>query len=252
MKTNIFTAVLLASLLPLSLQAQEAAAPETAPLAPDIVCDAPNYDFGDMSNTQFVEHEYPIRNAGTLSLEIRDVHASCGCTAVKPSQNVIPPGGEATIQARLDLRGRSGLQQKTITVTSNDPDTPTLILQLKGNAVQILRAEPSSLFFGRVGPDGVRSRNFEVISSQGPFQVTGMRSDNPAFIVTPLAAEASEDGTRKHFNLALAPELPEGNINGVAFITTDIPGQSEVSIPVAAYIANAPAEVPAPEPAPVP
>jgi len=59
---------------------------------------------------------------------------------VKPSQDVIPPGGEASIRARLNLRGRHGFQRKTITVKSNDPNTPNLILTLTGTAIQPLRA----------------------------------------------------------------------------------------------------------------
>ena len=53
-----------------------APAPEAA-LAPKIVCDESTFDFGEKNNTEVIEHDYPIRNTGTLSLEIRDVHASC-------------------------------------------------------------------------------------------------------------------------------------------------------------------------------
>ena len=62
-----------------------------APLAPKIVCDEPSYDFGERDNNGFVEHNYVVRNAGTLS-EIREVRASCGCTAVKPSVDVNAAG----------------------------------------------------------------------------------------------------------------------------------------------------------------
>ena len=193
MKTYLFPAVILAILLPGSIQAQDVVAPAAAPLKPQIVCDEPVYDFGERNNTEFVEHDYPIRNAGTLSLEIANVRASCGCTAVKPSQNVIPPGGEASIRARLDLRGRNGLQQKTITVTSNDPDTPNLTLQLKGTAVQALRALPAALFFGRIGPGSVRNRTFDVISARGPIQIVEARTDNPRLVLTALEPEAGAD-----------------------------------------------------------
>lgn len=258
MKTNLLPALFLASLLPLSIQAQDPAAPATASpevLAPKIVCDEPIFDFGEMNNTEFVEHDYPIRNEGKLSLEIRNVHASCGCTAVKPSQDVVAPGEVASIRARLDLHGRSGFQQKTITVESNDPNTPNLILQLKGTAVQLLRAEPSSLFFGRVGPDGERSRTFDIISGKGPIQIVSYRTDNPGFILTPLAAEPGSDGSKQRFELKLDPSLPEGNINGAAYVKTDLADQPEVSIPVAAYIATSvppSASEPAPAPAPAP
>ena len=111
MKAICLSVSVLFALAALSVSAQETS---EAALKPRIVCDAPIFDFGERNNSEFVEHDFPIRNAGTLSLEIRNVHASCGCTAVKPSQNVIPPGGEASIGARLDLRGRNGYQQKTI------------------------------------------------------------------------------------------------------------------------------------------
>ena len=79
MKTPLLSAMLLASLLSLPAPAQEpaAAAPAApeAPLAPRIVCDEPLFDFGEKNNTEFVEHDYPIRNSGTLSLEIRNVRA---------------------------------------------------------------------------------------------------------------------------------------------------------------------------------
>ena len=254
MKTNLMAVLFFAGFTAQAALAQDpapaAAEDPPAPLAPKIVCDEPVFDFGERNNTEFVEHDYPIRNAGTLSLEIRNVRASCGCTAVKPSQDVVPPGGEASIRARLDLRGRNGFQQKTITVESNDPETPNLVLQLKGAAVQVLRVEPSSLFFGRIGPDGVRSRTFDVISGRGPIQIVSYRTDNPGLQLTPVAAEPGADGTRHRFELALDPALPEGNISGSAFVKTDLADQPELAIPIAAYIATQPE--PAPEPAPAP
>lgn len=241
-----------------SVAAPELAAPAPEPaLAPKIVCAAPAFDFGEKSNTEIVEHDYPIRNAGTLSLEIRDVHASCGCTVVKPSQNLVPPGGEASIHARLDLRGRSGLQMKTITVTSNDPETPTLSLQLKGTAVQALRTQPPSLFLGRLEPGAPRSRTFDIISARGPIQITNLRADHPGVALRPVELEPGGDGSTRRFEMTLSPDLPEGAINGSVFILTDMAGQAELSVPFAAFIVN---PLPAPaveatsaaEPPPVP
>ena len=274
MKTNLFAALFLVALMPLALRAQEpapaapeasapavaaeapavpaATAPEAAPLAPKIVCDQPVYDFGETNNLGFVEHNYAIRNAGTLTLEIVNVHASCGCTAVKPSQNLIPPGGEASISARLDLRGKSGPQIKTITVANNDPATPNLMLQLKGTAVQVLHVEPSTLFFGRLGPAAARSRTFEVISGRGPIQIVGIRTDNPGLAVVPVAADPGADGSRHRFELTISPDLPEGNVGGSVFVKTDMADQPELTVAVAAYVEKAAEPAPASEPNPAP
>jgi len=242
MKTKHLPVLLLAALLPLFAQAQE----PTAALEPKIVCDEPIYDFGERNNTEFVEHDYPIRNEGTLSLEIRNVKASCGCTAVKPSQDVIPPGGEASIRARLNLRGRHGLQRKSITVKSNDPNTPSLVLQLRGTAIQPLRAQPSSLFFGRVGTDAARVRTFDIISGGGPIQIENIRTDNPGIVVKALPDDSAADGSSHRFELTLDASLPEGNLNGKVFVKTDMPNQPELSIPVVAYIAIVESAAPTP------
>ena len=257
MKATLLSALVFSALLAAPVFAQEpAAAPPADPgAAPRIVCEEPIFDFGDKNNSESVEHNYVIRNTGNVSLEIQDVRASCGCTAVKPSQNVIPPGGEAFIAARLDLRGRTGMQIKTITVSCNDPATPQLVLQLKGNAIQPLRAEPASLFFGRVDPGAPRSREFTVISGIGPVQIVETRTDNPGLVLRALPAGPDADGTSHRFELALDPALPEGNISGSAYVKTDKADQPEVSIPVAAYVVVPPAAAPAaPAPAqpPVP
>ena len=254
MKTKLLSAVFLGFLLSLPILAQEppaapAAAPEEAP-APRIVAPETIYDFGERESTEVVEHNYVIRNEGEVSLEITSVRASCGCTAVKPSQNVIAPGEEATVQARFDLRGRNGMQIKTITVNSNDPKTPALTLQLKGTIVNALRAQPSSLFFGRVEPEASRTRTFDIISGKGPIQIVEYRTTHPGLVVTPVAAEPGADGTMHRFELALDASLPEGNINGSVIVKTDMENQPELTLPVAAFIVAPPSPAPAEEPAP--
>jgi len=242
MKTILSALLFLAVLAPYSILAQET----NAPLAPIISCPEPKFDFGEANNTVFIEHDYPILNEGTLSLEILSVRASCGCTAVKPSQNVIPPGGEASIRARLNLRGRHGFQRKSITVKSNDPKNPTLVLSLTGTAIQPLRAQPSSLFFGRVGTDAARVRTFDIISGKGPIQILSVRSDHPGILVKPLPEQSAADGKSHRFELTLDSELPEGNLNGTVFVKTDMEGQAELAIPVVAFIATPPPPPPAP------
>ena len=101
MKATLLSALVFSALLAAPVFAQEpAAAPPADPgAAPRIVCEEPIFDFGDKNNSESVEHNYVIRNTGNVSLEIQDVRASCGCTAVKPSQNTIPPGGDGFITA---------------------------------------------------------------------------------------------------------------------------------------------------------
>ncbi|MDR0993462.1 MAG: DUF1573 domain-containing protein [Verrucomicrobiota bacterium] len=208
---------------------------DAAIVAPKIVCAEPVYDFGERSNTEIVEHAYPIQNDGTLSLEIKSVRASCGCTAVKPSRDVIAPGEKAWIETRFDLRGRTGQQVKIITVESNDPQSPVLRLQIKGVALQKLRAQPSNIFFGRISKDSPRHRSFDVISEAGPIQILSYRTDHPSLSITQVESPET-DGSQHRFDLRLADDLPEGNLSGTIYVKTDMPGQGDVRITVHAFI----------------
>lgn len=205
-------------------------------LAPKAVCPEPDYDFGELENTETVEHDYVIRNEGELSLEILSVKPSCGCTAVSPSQKVIPPGGEGSVHATFGLQNRSGYQDKSITVTCNDPARPTFLLRLHGTAVQSVRAVPSSVFFGRVGAGSVRSRTFDVASSRGRFEVVSAEVDSPWISLE--EGEENPDPGVKTYRVALADDAPAGDVRGTATIRVLASGvEKVVAVPVQAFVA---------------
>ena len=230
--------LLVLPLLLLCARAQEPA----AVVAPKIVCPEPNFDFGEKDNTGNVEHDYVLRNEGNLTLEILGVRAACGCTAAKPAENLVPPGGETTVHVNLDLRGRNGMQIKTITVQSNDPQTPLLNLQIRGTAVQGLRAQPTVLFFGRILPGDSRTRPFEVVSGRGPAKIVDARTDHPGVSVAARVAAPDADGSRHMFDVVLADSLPQGTLNTRVVVLAEVNGQPhQLEIPVAALIDAAPA-----------
>lgn len=242
-------------LLPLSALSQTPPAPVVdsdspaeapAALAPKIVCPETVYDFGERESDHVVDHHFIVRNEGTLSLEIRNVRATCGCTAVHPTDNVVPPGGETTIQVRFDLRGRNGRQIKTIFVQSNDPETPNVNLQIQGTIVQGLMAQPTALYFGRLEPGAQRMRPFEILSGRGPVQILEVGSSQDGMRVTRLEPEPGDDGTRHRFKLTLDDTLPDGTLNGHVVVKTDQAGGREITIPVAAYLQAPPSPPSAP------
>lgn len=100
--------------------------------APVIDFDTRVFEFKEITDGQKAEHTFTIMNKGKSDLLIRSVKASCGCTAVNPASNVVKPGQSTTMKAIFDSTGKTGLQNKTITVISNDPKSPTTILRITG------------------------------------------------------------------------------------------------------------------------
>lgn len=95
------------------------------------------YDFGEIKEGVKVEYTFKIKNTGKSDLQLRSVKASCGCTAANPTSNVIKPGSSADLNVIFDSTGKLGVQNKVITIISNDPNQSNTILRITGNVSKV-------------------------------------------------------------------------------------------------------------------
>lgn len=100
--------------------------------APKIEYNSRTFAFGEIPEGKKVDYTFKIMNKGKKALVIRSVTTSCDCTAGQPASNTIQPGGETDMKVSFDSRGKVGMQNKIITVISNDPDHATTILRVTG------------------------------------------------------------------------------------------------------------------------
>ncbi len=105
---------------------------EDMALAPVITIDQPSKEFGTIKRGQEAHITFIIGNGGERDLIIHKISTSCGCTIAKATENIIPAGGSTEIEVTFDSRGRSGYQNKSIYILSNDPRSPELELTITG------------------------------------------------------------------------------------------------------------------------
>lgn len=94
--------------------------------------DSMEFDFGTIKQGDKVEHVYKVTNEGTADLVISDAKASCGCTVPNYTKTPIKPGQTGDINVVFDSTGKSGAQEKTVTVTLNT-EKATEVLKFKAN-----------------------------------------------------------------------------------------------------------------------
>ncbi len=104
-------------------------------IGPTAVVQQKIHDFGDVSQGEVVKASFIISNSGGDLLEIKDVRASCGCTAAKPEKSQLKPGESTKLDVTFNSKGRRGIQQQRVTVTTNDPANEQLVLTIKCNVV---------------------------------------------------------------------------------------------------------------------
>lgn len=86
---------------------------------PVITFEKKSHDFGDITQGDKVEETFKFTNTGTEPLIITNVQVTCGCTTPKWPRDPIPPGGKGEITVGFNSAGKSGRQNKVITVVSN-------------------------------------------------------------------------------------------------------------------------------------
>src|SRR5215210_5832883 len=72
---------------------------------------------------------YRFQNKGSKPIKITAVRTSCGCTAASSKKDEIASGEKGEITATFKIGGRTGLQQKSITVETDEPSSVTLLLK---------------------------------------------------------------------------------------------------------------------------
>ncbi len=92
-------------------------------------------DLGKIPQATQNEVEFKYTNAGKNDLYIRNVKASCGCTAVQQGNigDPIKPGQSSSIRAVFNSGSYSGKQTKAIYVYTNDPKNSEVVLMLNAD-----------------------------------------------------------------------------------------------------------------------
>jgi hypothetical protein len=92
------------------------------------------FDFGSAIQKEKVEHTYFFENTGQKNLLILDTESSCGCTVPHYSKAPIKPGEKGEVKIVFDTDGKSGDQEKKVTIFANtNPNKHYLII--KGHVI---------------------------------------------------------------------------------------------------------------------
>lgn len=195
---------------------------------PELICDAPVFRFPPTDNSREVAHTFVLRNAGRAPLIIRRVRPDCGCLLVRTPPDAIAPGAGIELTARLDLKGRRGRQRRRISVFSNDPRQPQLVLTMEGEALAPAGVYPERLFWGNIRGDQPAERSAMVeFRGAGTGGVREVTINHPRF-----AAEVETVAAGQTYRLALrtVPPLAPGRFDLPVAIRTDHPRFPELAL----------------------
>jgi Protein of unknown function (DUF1573) len=139
----------------------------------------PEQTFNSKPQDGSVVAKYRFTNTGKQSLKIESVKTSCGCTTAALTKTEYAPGESGEIEAKFVFSGRTGKQEKAITVSTSDaPQQPT-ILRLLVNIEETVKIQPEIVLW-RVGEQPEPKTIHIAVADDSPAKLVSVTSDNPS------------------------------------------------------------------------
>jgi hypothetical protein len=176
--------------------------------------------FNSKQQDKEVVAKYKFTNTGSAPIKIQNVRTSCGCTTAALSKTDYAPGESGEIEAKFTFSGRTGKQEKAISVdTTANPNVPT-ILKLHVYIQETVKIEPEVVLW-RVGEQPDPKAIHIAIADDASAKIISVTSDNPA-----LKVKLKELKPGKEYEAQITPENVTRPAAATIMIRTDYPADN--------------------------
>lgn len=182
-----------------------------------------------LAETNAVAH-FKFKNVGEQPITISSVTSSCGCTVASPDKQIYKAGEEGVITATFIFGERGGLQEKTVTVQTNDPKEPSVTLTLRVHIPAILDITPESVLW-TVGETNAPKTIAIKVVQKTPVHILSVKSTGPTFI-----AELKEKKKGEEYEIEITPKDTSNSTVAGFIIETDLPEGQRKNFHVYAWV----------------
>lgn len=129
---------------------------------PEIRFAPDSINFGNLVQGDTASARLAVQNRGNRTLIITKANPACECTEGRLSKDTLAPGDTATLYLHFNSASVTGRQEKSFTISSNDPVRPTVRLFFTAEVKPVWECEPSMLAFYSTG-DGITFKEKEIV-----------------------------------------------------------------------------------------
>lgn len=220
--------------------------------APRVEVAETTHRFGTIGTGTSGSHRFEIRNAGERPLTLSRGSSSCSCTvsdfdvadgAAADSTRVVPSGESTFVTVKWQGKPPGGPFHQQVTIVTDDPRRPEVVLAVEGTVVPTWLAVPESLVLDQLTTSTSRQASVTIYTfGKEPQGVGEVVIDGPdadrLFAVTTTALSAGEliaqpeatGGFR--IDVDVKPGLPIGPLRRTMTVTFRMPEDVTASLPI--------------------
>lgn len=196
------------------------------------------HETGEVARDKVVEHTFKIRNSGDATLNINEILLPPNLELLSRPKS-LAPGEAGTLQVRVPLLNDKAVAlNKQLELQTNDPETPSLILELRIQSVEYIVAKPGFarwIYVQHEKPGTIAQKlttrdgsDFELLDTSGlPAGISAATKELP---------KATGGQREWQVELALSKDAPVGPIIGTLLVHVKHPKQSIVPIPLSGFV----------------
>jgi len=188
--TVMTLALVLAVAAPFAIAQEKAATTEKA--APRLTLVEPVKDFGTVPKGEKINYSFQVKNTGNADLEIIAAKPTCGCT-VADFDKIIKPGATGKVSAHVDTTNFAGPISKSVTLETNDPNTPTAQVTISAIVKPFVDAYPAGFVRYNLLQGENETQTVTIYSEEdAPLEIVKIESPQPWITVTPRKVEGAD------------------------------------------------------------
>jgi hypothetical protein len=175
------------------------------------------HDFGKVPPGETRQHEFVYRNTGSVPLEVTHVRTSCGCTTAGDWDRRVDPGSEGRVKVNFSTGGYSGVLQRSVTLVTNDPQQPQLVLQVKAQIWAPIEVNPKTVMF-QYDSEATEGETRVVRLTNNldePLLFASVRSEHPGF---KASLETVKAGQEFSLQISTVPPVGTGTITAAVVL----------------------------------
>lgn len=214
--------------------------------APTIQFTSTVHDIGRILAGSIVQHDFIFTNTGKANLSVTNVLSSCGCITSTNWSREIPPGQQGRIPFAFNSTGMTGELHRTLSISTNDPAQPSVMLTIKGIVWQKIQLTPPTALLS-LPKDQAPARPATIIITNHTDQPLNLQAPTCNLPQIRVRLETIKPGQEFKLTVDTAPPFPQSTLRGLITIGTTSKEVPVLNIPVTALVA--PNKLIAPSPA---
>ena len=184
--------------------------------------DKQKIDFGVIARGSDARQTVNITNNSRNTVHIASVRTTCGCSAAKPSQQLLNPGETSVVEVTMDTRKFTRRKDSNVIVTFDQPAITSVTVPITSYIRTDVVVTPGSVVFGAVEDGKGAKKTIDIAyAGRNEWKIREVKSSSKSIKVAARETARANGRVGYALDVELLPTAAAGNIQHVITLVTD-------------------------------